>query len=88
MTESKCKSIVTKGDSVAGSMHTLSDLKHLSSCMTKSVDELIIYATDTFNERSSTNTLLNQICVISAASTQMEENLIHCTKLQGGVVLT
>ena len=88
MADSKCESIVTKGDALAGSILTLSDLKHLSSCMTKSLDELLIYAKDTIDECSSTNTLLNQIRVISAASTKMEENLTHLTKLEGGVVIT
>ena len=67
MADSKCESIVTKGDALAGSIHTLSDLQHLSLCMTKSLDELLIYAKDTIDECSSTNTLLNQICVISTA---------------------
>ena len=79
---------MTKDDALAGSILTLSDLKHLSSCMTKSLDELLIYAKDTIDECSSTNTLLNQIRVINAASTKMEENLTHLTKLEGGVVIT
>ena len=88
MAESKFKSIVIKGGAVAGSIHTLSDSKHLSLCMITSLGELLIYVKDTVNECSSNNTLLNQIRVISAASTQMEENLIHLIKLQGGVVQT
>ena len=56
--------------------------------MTKSLDELLIYAKDTIDECSSTNTLLNQIRVISAASTKMEDNLTHLTKVEGGVVIT
>ena len=88
MADSERKGIVKKGDTLAGSIHTLSDLKHLSSCMTHSLKEFHINAQGTFEECSLTNTLLKQIFLICAASTQTEENITQLTRLEEGVVLT
>ena len=87
MSDSERKDIVTQGD-LTGRIHTLAGIKQLSACMTHSLKELLSCAKNTFEESSPTNTLLQQICLICATSTQMEEHITQLTRLEVGVMLT
>ena len=83
--ENEKKIIVTKGDALSGSIHTLARTKDLSTCMSKSLKELILYVKSAFDDDERTKRLLTQIRVISDGSNQIEVNINLLAKLEGGV---
>ena len=54
MDEKEKKIIATKGDVLACPNHTLAHTKDLSICMTKSVNELVLYVRSTFDDDEGT----------------------------------
>ena len=78
------KIIVTKGDALIGSIHTLAQTKCLSICIPKSMKELILYVKSTFADNTRKKPL-TQIRVIFDRSNQILENITNLTKLEGGI---
>ena len=58
MDQNEKKTIVTKGGALSGSIHTLAHTKYLSTCMSKSVKELILYVKSAFDNDERTKRLL------------------------------
>ena len=85
MDQNEKKVTVTKGDALAGSIHTLDHTKDLSICMNKSVKELISYVKFVFDNDEMTKKTLTQIRFIPEGSNQIEENITQLTKLEDGV---
>ena len=83
MAEVSSKKLVTEGDSKINVITALGELKHLSSCISKSIFHLHEYVDDKLEPTLHKNVIIKQIKLLIRSQEFVSEKVTYITKQEG-----